>query len=334
MARSDLDIPMPAHAGSSQPGQGSSWRVSRSRGVLDPSTRRLVLIAGGVGGTLLLLVGAYTLSSRHPAGIPVIEADRRPLREKPLNAGGLEIAGADDAILGGSSGKEGMAPPPESPAPAALIAQERGAEHAGSPAADMSIGATRGTAGASAPNAVQGPNGLPGLNGPPAPAAAAPVAPSPLGSSVSAGSAPVNPLTGGAEPRSPYPTRAVAQPKAAAVSPAAVSPAAVSPAALPAALPAAAAPAGTAAAGPLGGSSMQVQLAALPTEQAAMSEWQRLTRKLPEMLSTRHPSVSRTEHDGKIYFRLRTGGFSEVADATAFCHRVREKGAICSIATF
>jgi hypothetical protein len=79
---------------------------------------------------------------------------------------------------------------------------------------------------------------------------------------------------------------------------------------------------------------MQVQLAALPTEQAAMTEWDRLSKKLPDMLASRRPAVSRVEHDGKTYYRLRTGGFTDVAQATSFCQHVREKGLGCSIASF
>jgi hypothetical protein len=79
---------------------------------------------------------------------------------------------------------------------------------------------------------------------------------------------------------------------------------------------------------------MQVQLAALPSEEAAMTEWQRLSRKMPDMLGARHPAVSRIERDGKTYFRLRTGGFTDVAQATAFCQRIREKGTGCTIASF
>jgi hypothetical protein len=285
MAGDDLDFPVDARIGPG-PAGGSSWRVSRRQAVLDSSTKRLLLIAGGVGGTLLLLVGAYSLRGHHAGGIPVVEADPRPLREKPKNPGGMEIAGADDSILNGGSGKEATAPPPETPEPGALLAQERSAQAAEKAAAEKAAAAARPVA-------------------PPAVAAAAPSsasasAPAPV--SVPAAPAPVVTASAPPEPRPVAPSR----------------PAAVARPLTP----------------PSGSGATQVQLAALPSEEAAMTEWARLSHRMPDMLGARHPAVSRTEHDGKVWFRLRTGGFADVADATAFCQRVREKGGGCSLASF
>jgi hypothetical protein len=81
-------------------------------------------------------------------------------------------------------------------------------------------------------------------------------------------------------------------------------------------------------------SGMQVQLGALDSEQAAMTEWQRLSKRMPDLLGPRHPAVFRAEHDGKTIWRLRTGGFADIASATAFCSQVKSKGVGCAIASF
>ena len=77
-----------------------------------------------------------------------------------------------------------------------------------------------------------------------------------------------------------------------------------------------------------------VQIAALGSEAAALAEWRHLTATLPDLFGNRQPMVSRTEHDGHVLWRLRTSGFTDVAQATAFCERVRSKRAGCSIASF
>jgi hypothetical protein len=77
-----------------------------------------------------------------------------------------------------------------------------------------------------------------------------------------------------------------------------------------------------------------VQLAALASQEAAMTEWQRLSKRMPDLLASRHPAVQRVDVDGKTFFRLRTGGFADIAQATAFCTEVRAKGGGCSIASF
>ena len=77
-----------------------------------------------------------------------------------------------------------------------------------------------------------------------------------------------------------------------------------------------------------------VQLAAMDNEQAAQTEWQRLVKRMPELLGDRRLVMQKAEKDGQPIWRVRTGGFPDIADATGFCQKVRAKGAACSIASF
>jgi hypothetical protein len=231
----DLSIPSP------------TYRIPRHHQGMDPATRRLALIAGGLGGVLLAVVGGWTLIGHRNAAVPVVQADSRPIRVKPDNPGGMQVAGADaDILSGGTEMKDGkLAPAPEAPAPQALTAP---------PA--------------------------------PPPVVAAPV---------------------------PAPTVAAATAKPVAAKPA---PAAEK------------RPAAAAANGAL------VQLTAVQSEDAARSEWQRLSKRLPDLLGQRKPAFSKTEHDGKALWRVRTGGFADIPQASAFCDKVRAKGVGCSVADF
>ncbi len=77
-----------------------------------------------------------------------------------------------------------------------------------------------------------------------------------------------------------------------------------------------------------------VQLAALGSEESARAEWTNLAKRYPDLFGGRQPSFSKTEREGKVYWRVRTGGFADMAQAISFCERARTKGASCSIASF
>ncbi len=264
--REELDIPMPRMA-PAEPG----YRVGRSREAIDPATKRLAIIGGGIAAVLLAIGGAWSLTGHHAAGVPVVQADSRPLRTKPVNAGGMQVAGQNDAILSGAAdGKDSMAPPPEVPAPQALKEQ-----------AAQQLAARQAAAAAPAP--------------------ASPV--QPVSASSTIPSSP--PLSVAAMPEQP-PARPAPVRRVSATSQ------------LPSAL----------------GGRAVVQLAALGSEQSAMLEWQRLTHRMPDLLGGRQPSVQKTEAHGKTFFRLRTGGFTDIAQATAFCQEVRAKGGGCALARF
>jgi len=232
----------------------SSYRARRPE--MDRGTKYLLVAAVGLGGLLLAGVASWALiGDGHSVIVPVIEADSRPIRVKPENAGGLQVVGADDQVMGGhGSLTRSMAPAAEVPAAQALRAQ------------------------------------MPTQTAPPPPAAAEPVA-SPALPQVSPQASPVT--------------------------------------AQPAAIPAQAA-----RAAPAPATGTLVQLAAVDSEEAAQSEWQRLAKRMPDLLGDRRPIVQRSDRDGRTVWRVRTGGFTDPADATAFCARVRVKGGACAIASF
>jgi hypothetical protein len=243
----DLDIPSP------------TYRVPRHRRGMDSGTRRLAIIAGGLGGVLVVLVGGWSLLGPRSAGVPVIEADSSPLRVKPENPGGMSVSGSNEEILSdGADGNVGkLAPGSETPAPQDMQAAK--------------------------PPIV--------ASAPPLPAAPPAVVPAPAPAVTASAKPPVTALT-------PAPAH------------------------------------GVAAEHPMGGKGTLVQLAALSSEDAAKLEWERLEKRMPDLLGRRQPAVSRIEHDGKTFWRLRTGGFTDIAQATAFCEQVRAKGNGCSIAAF
>ena len=75
-----------------------------------------------------------------------------------------------------------------------------------------------------------------------------------------------------------------------------------------------------------------VQLAAVDTEAAGRTEWDRLAKKLPGLLSDKQPVMQRADKDGRTIWRVRTG-FPDVAAATTFCQQLRAKGAACNLAS-
>jgi hypothetical protein len=215
---------------------------------MDPATRRLAIVAVSLGAALIVVVGGWTLLGHRSTAVPVIQADSGPVRVKPENPGGMQVAGANEDILSGAGGANAgkLAPPPETPAP-----QD--------------------------------------LRTPPAPAPLA-AAPAPVPAAVAAKPAAEKPV-------------AVAGDKKPAVQPAA-------------------------------GRSTLVQLAAVRSEEAAKVEWQRLSHRMPDLFGQHRPAFSKVDRDGTTLWRVRTGGFDDTAQASAFCEKVRAKGSGCSVAEF
>jgi cell division septation protein DedD len=73
-----------------------------------------------------------------------------------------------------------------------------------------------------------------------------------------------------------------------------------------------------------------VQLGALASEEAARAEWERLTRRVPELAGFQ-PRVTKLEREGQAtLYRLRTGGLADAAAARSLCEAVRAKGGACT----
>ena len=76
---------------------------------------------------------------------------------------------------------------------------------------------------------------------------------------------------------------------------------------------------------------VQVQLGALPNEDAAQAEWQRLQERLPGLLAGHQALVTQNERDGHVFWRLGTDGFTDKDTARDFCQRLREANAACTV---
>jgi hypothetical protein len=98
---------------------------------------------------------------------------------------------------------------------------------------------------------------------------------------------------------------------------------------LPPPPPPRAAASGAAPAAPEG--AVQVQLAAVTTEAAVQREWSRLRSRMPDLLGGHSLLVSRGERDGTPFWRVRTGGFADLAAARGFCDQVRARGFTCFV---
>ncbi len=294
----DLGVPPP-------PG----YRSIRQREAARAGTRRIVIVAGVLGVGLVSAGAALEYASHRSHTIPVIEADSRPLRVKPENPGGMQSAGAGDSILSGTENgatPQTLAPPPEAPDPNGLRQQEqaiRAREAAQSAPKPNDAAQALNKAGVVALNVPQPPD----QDDASSPAAvSAPPQPAPV--QIPAPAASSAPRI--AHPSAPKPTKL----------------ASAAPIPTPHPTP-------TAKPAPAIGAH-EVQLAAVSSEAAATAEWQRLSHMLPDLLGSRSPAVSQYTHEGHIYWRLRTGGFADAAEAKFFCTELRAKGLNCTPASF
>ncbi len=74
-----------------------------------------------------------------------------------------------------------------------------------------------------------------------------------------------------------------------------------------------------------------VQLSAAKSEAAAQVEWERLARRMPEVLGSHRALFQKTNEPGTAPWRLRTSGFADPAQAKTFCDKVKARGGQCSV---
>ncbi|MDO9712434.1 SPOR domain-containing protein [Paracraurococcus lichenis] len=97
-----------------------------------------------------------------------------------------------------------------------------------------------------------------------------------------------------------------------------------------AAAPATPAPVAAVAPRPVANGKALVQLGALVSEEAARAEWERLSKRVPELAGFQ-PKVTKLEREGQApLYRLRTGGLADPAAAKALCEAVKAKGGACN----
>ena len=76
-----------------------------------------------------------------------------------------------------------------------------------------------------------------------------------------------------------------------------------------------------------------VQLGAFDSKSLAESEWQRFEKILGSILIPKKMVVQKAESGGKIFYRLRASGFSDISDARQFCTAISDKVACIPVVT-
>ena len=299
--------------------------------------RRRRLMAGtAVAAILFAIAGYWTFSGSSPDEIPVIQADLAPEKVPPVDEGGLNVPNQDIAILENTEegatvqGGETMLPAPEQPMPPevldttepAPVAEEEGSDIV--PMPEQDAGATTASTVeeliVAAPAVPEAPAAdavpAPAQNGavPGEPATVAPEMPvvpemptatdqtSPTDLSMANSTQSAEPISGEAT--------------AAAMATAATSTTEAAPAALEAA------PAGTA----------RVQLAAVKSDDAARTLWEKLQTKHASLLGSLSLSVEMVDKgaDG-IFYRVQAGPIADRAAAKTLCMELKKQNQDCIV---
>jgi hypothetical protein len=267
---------------------------------MDPDTRRLVMFAGGLGVVLVVLIGASFLIGHRGTEVPVVAADTRPIRIKPENPGGMKINGTENDVFSGGTdtANSKLSALPENPDTRVLRTTEAPAPSTAETSAPVALAPPIAKP---APGSGTSGSGTPGSSTTGSSTTGSSTTGSSMGASGTGASGTGRSAGGSGTAR---PSGAKSTVVATEAHPAASAHKAI------------------------------VQLAALSSEEAARNEWQTLSKRMPDLLNGRQPAYSRIQRDGHTFWRVRTAGFADVAQARAFCERIRTKGGGCSIVDF
>ena len=76
-----------------------------------------------------------------------------------------------------------------------------------------------------------------------------------------------------------------------------------------------------------------VQLGAFDSKSLAESEWRRFEKLLGSILAPKQMIIQKAESGGKIFYRLRASGFTDISDARQFCTAISDKVACIPVVT-
>ncbi len=83
-----------------------------------------------------------------------------------------------------------------------------------------------------------------------------------------------------------------------------------------------------------GSGGVAVQLASIGSEAGAQEVWNILQQKMPDLLGHRNADIVPAVVGGLAVWRVRVGGFADLAVARGFCASVQARGAACTVASF
>ena len=260
----------------------------------------LVLVLAGGGWAGWMYLQDEDAQATAPGNVPVIEAPKFALKEKPADPGGMSVPDRDklvydrmagDQVSGSGQQVERLLPPPETPLepPKSISPQTPPSAPATTPAPKPVEEVAKAAPTPPAP--------------PPAPAAKVELKPEPKPEPV----AKVEPKP--APKPEPKPVAKAPEPKAAP------------------------APTTTTKATGTAGKGYMIQLSAVRNEANAKGEWARLSKKHPDILGGLELVIQRADLGAKgVFYRVRGGWFANRGEAKAVCDALKTRSVGCLIA--